>query len=100
MNSTPEENAQRKDERKKAEALVLTFQQVEPAMLKKAEQLVANTIRRHFPMIKGCALQSGHLKGKLTLEIVFDLTPGKASVRVGGLMPPPPVTTMEEGVVE
>lgn len=86
---------ERKAGKKKLADLVDDFQRAEPALVKTAEELACELIRRHFPLIQGCALQSGHMKGKLTLEILFDLTPNHKAVEVRPCVQPPPVTGLE-----
>lgn len=95
MNGPQHEIDKRKAERKKLEALVDDFQRAEPVLVKTAEDLLCEMVRRHFPLIQGCALQSGFMKGVLTLEVLFDLTPGKKAVEVRPLIKPPPVTGLE-----
>jgi hypothetical protein len=94
MNGPHQEIEKRNARRRELEATVDDFQRSEPVIVEAAENAVREAIALNFPIIKGCALQSGHMKGKLTLEISFDLTPGHKSVEVRGCVQPPPVTTI------
>lgn len=96
MNGPQSEIDRRKKEREKLAGVVEDFQRAEPVLVKTAEESVCEIIRRQFPLIQGCALQSGHMKGKLTLEVLFDLTPQHKAVEVRGCVVPPPVATMEK----
>jgi len=100
MNGTPEANDQRKSRRKQLEDLAADFQKAEPALIKEAEQMACKMIRLKLPLIQACAIQSGHMTGKLNIEVLFDLTPKKKRVEVRGFVQPPPVTAIEKKDVE
>lgn len=95
MNDTAAKLEARAAEKKRVESIVHDFQAAEPVLIKEAEELMCAMVRKHFPSIQGIALQSGYMKGKLTIEVLFDLTPKKKGVEVRGLIQPPPITSME-----
>lgn len=95
MNGPHAEVEKRKADRERLKPIVADFQKAEPVLVKTAEELACELIRRHFPLIQGCAMQSGHMKGRLTLEVLFDLTPSHKAVEVRGCVQPPPVQTLE-----
>ena len=93
MNICEEEKRRRQESRRGLQDLVADSQDTEAAVLAAAEQAAIETIRRNYPVVAGCAIQSGTMVGTLTMEIRFDLTPNKKVVEVCAIVQPPPIAS-------
>jgi hypothetical protein len=96
MNGTPQENEAHAVARKRIEELVAALRLSAPRLVQDAEELTGKILRKNIPIIQASAVQSGHMSGRLSLEVSFDLTPGKGWVQVRGHIQPPPISSVEK----
>ena len=94
MNISEEEKQCRGGERQAFRDLVADFQASETAVLETAEKGTAEAIRLKLPVLMGCAIAAGTMRGKLTLEIMFDFTPRQKAVEVCAVVEPPPIVSI------
>ena len=93
MNISEDEKRRRESQRQPIREFVADFQASEEAVLAAAEGAVIEAIRRNYPVVAGCAIQSGTMTGRLTLDLLFDLTPGRKVVEVHAVVQPPPIAS-------
>lgn len=93
MNIDQAERERREKHRQALRAVVADLQDAEADVVAAAEAAVIELIRRNYPVVVGCALQSGSMGGLLTLEIAFDLKPGSKAVEVRAVVQPPPIAS-------
>lgn len=90
MNAPPAEVAIRRAETDKLSKLMDDFRRAEEPIIQTGTDQFGTLLRDCLPRMQGYAFETGNMKGKIVVEIEYDLTPQRKEIILTAVIMPPP----------